>query len=307
MADSDKKEVRLKEPPEEVRAKLQSQINEGEKIIKFPVGNEQELKLAREAYSQWHDYNVALITKLFTSDPTCIKSCMRSSPIPMFPTFHDKVRILLNSVDSELNELRSVMRRLELFEEDAKVDMAPLASEIQSVDKKKLFVIHGRNEQLRRAMFDFLRAIGLKPLEWTQALATTEKTSPYIGEIIDAAFRQVQAVVVLLSGDDEARLREEFIQDSDSDYERELMPQPRPNVLFEAGMSMAKYQNRTILVQVGEIRPWSDIGGRHITRLDNTPGKRQEFVQKLRTAGCEIDVSGKDWYEVGNFEETSSA
>ncbi|MCZ7537472.1 MAG: nucleotide-binding protein [Acidimicrobiia bacterium] len=31
-------------------------------------------------------------------------------------------------------------------------------------------------------MFDFLRAIGLQPIEWTQAVALTGKGSPYIGE-----------------------------------------------------------------------------------------------------------------------------
>jgi predicted nucleotide-binding protein len=171
----------------------------------------------------------------------------------------------------------------------------------ENIDHKKVFVVHGRNIQLRNSLFDFLRAIGLSPIEWNQAIAITNKGTPSIGEILDAAFSQAQAVVVLLSGDDETRLRKQFLIDSDEGYEKQLTPQCRPNVLFEAGMSMGRYPDRTVLIQIGQLRPWSDIGGRHITHLDNSAAKRQELTTKLKNAGCEIDTTGTDWYTCGDF------
>ena len=36
-------------------------------------------------------------------------------------------------------------------------------------DTRTVFVVHGRNERAREAMFEFLRAIGLHPLEWSEA------------------------------------------------------------------------------------------------------------------------------------------
>jgi hypothetical protein len=57
-----------------------------------------------------------------------------------------------------------------------------------TLDPKKVFVVHGRNERLRQELFNFLRAIGLKPLEWSQAVASTGKSAPYIGEVLEAAF-----------------------------------------------------------------------------------------------------------------------
>ncbi len=41
----------------------------------------------------------------------------------------------------------------------------------------------------RDAMFSFLRALGLQPIEWAQARAATGKAS-YIRETLDAAFEQ---------------------------------------------------------------------------------------------------------------------
>jgi Predicted nucleotide-binding protein containing TIR-like domain len=44
---------------------------------------------------------------------------------------------------------------------------------------------------------------------------------------------------------------EPFLRADDSLHERELSPQPRANVLFEAGMAMAHFPDRTVLLQVG--------------------------------------------------------
>lgn len=174
----------------------------------------------------------------------------------------------------------------------------------KEVENKSItvFVIHGRNKKIKDGLFDFLRAIGLKPIEWMKAMEMTGKTSPYIGEILECAFKNAQAVIMLMTPDDEAILREEFHSEHDLDYEKILTPQARPNVLFEGGMAMGKNPDRTIIVEVGQIRPFSDISGRHIIKLDNSPQKRQELAQRLITAKCKVDTSGTDWYEKGDFE-----
>src|SRR4051812_25512795 len=73
---------------------------------------------------------------------------------------------------------------------------------------RTVLVIHGRNERARKAMFEFLQALGLAPIEWSAARILTGKPSPYIGEILDAAFEHARAAVVLLTGDEEVRLRD---------------------------------------------------------------------------------------------------
>ena len=52
-------------------------------------------------------------------------------------------------------------------------------------DAQDVFVVHGRNSAARNAMFEFLRSIGLHPLEWSEATIYTGKPSPYIGEILN--------------------------------------------------------------------------------------------------------------------------
>ena len=168
-------------------------------------------------------------------------------------------------------------------------------------DPRKVFVVHGRNKTIRDSMFSFLRAIGLEPIEWAEAVTATGVTSPYVGEILDAAFSCAQAVVVVFTPDDEACLREPYRNPGDPTHETEVTPQARLNVIFEAGMAMGRASQRTVLVEVGALRPFSDIAGRHVIRLDNTTQRRQELAQRLQTAGCAASLTGTDWHTTGDF------
>jgi predicted nucleotide-binding protein len=167
------------------------------------------------------------------------------------------------------------------------------------VDPRKVFVIHGRNEPARKGLFTFLRAIGLEPIEWSQAIAMTRQGSPYIGDVLNVAFGAAQAVVVLQTPDDVAHLHESLTYPGDPETSPQL--QPRPNVLFEAGMALARDENRTIIVELGQIKSFSDIHGRHVVRLDNSTTKRQDLAHRLRTAGCAVNLEGTDWHQEGDL------
>jgi predicted nucleotide-binding protein len=169
-----------------------------------------------------------------------------------------------------------------------------------------VFVVHGRNDLARAALSAFLRALSLKPLEWSQLLARTLSASPPLSEVLDTAFREASAVVVLLTGDDEARLRDVFLLPNDKDYERHPTPQPRQNVLFEAGLAYGRYPNRTALVQIGDMRPISDLAGRYVIHLDNSLAKRQMLADQLRVAGCKVDTTGTDWHTAGDFASATT-
>jgi len=158
------------------------------------------------------------------------------------------------------------------------------------------------NEEARKAIFTFLRVLDLNPMEWTQAVVSTDKGSPYIGEILDNLFSSAQAAVVLMTPDDEAYLRREFWKETDGRYEKELTPQARPNVIFEAGMAMGRYPDRTILVKIGKLRPFTDILGRYVVELNNKPETRHLLVQFLETIGCQVNRKGTDWLSPGNFD-----
>ena len=169
---------------------------------------------------------------------------------------------------------------------------------------RDVMVVHGRDEKMKDAMFAFLKALDLRPLEWTSGIRETGTANPSVQQIVDALFGKASAVVVLLTPDDEARLRPEFQEPHDPPHEVNLTGQARPNVLFEAGMAISSHPDRTVMVQIGEVRPFTDIGGSYITHMNNTLAKRKELIAKLSNA-CAVDDSGEEWRDSakgGDFE-----
>lgn len=176
----------------------------------------------------------------------------------------------------------------------------------KSPKRRRVWVVHGRDIRLRAGMFIFLQSIGLQPLDFLEARKRTKKSSPYVGEILDSAFKDAQAVVVLLTPDDEARLKSELQGPSEPSHEVSLTGQARPNVLFEAGMAFMSHPDRTILVQFGEVRPFTDIGGKHIIHMDNSTPKRHELASRLEDAGCPVDWKRVEWHTAGDLNPKRS-
>ncbi len=195
-------------------------------------------------------------------------------------------------------QLFSVLGTVQITSKETKKEDTDVAA-----DAKKVFVVHGRNQHARKAMFSFLRSIGLDPIEWTEATSYTGKGTPYIGEILDHAFNIAQAVVVLITGDDIAKLSSQYMKKDDPNYERVFMPQARPNVLFEAGLAFGRHSDRTILVEFDASRPFSDISGLHVLKIGNDAKSRHDLAMRLKTAGCDMKIEGTDWLTEGNFDE----
>lgn len=172
---------------------------------------------------------------------------------------------------------------------------------------RKVMVVYGRDNTATRALFDLLRAVGLQPQEWTQLIRETGTGAPYTGQVLDRALEIVQAVVVLFTSDDQARLHPDLLSAGDTPTERELRGQPRPNVLYEAGLAFGRHPERTILVELGDLRGLSDLSGRHTVRLERGSQAVHDLAERLRTAGCEVNTTGSQWLDPTRFIARRSA
>lgn len=139
-------------------------------------------------------------------------------------------------------------------------------------------------------------------MEWPKAVLKAKGNNPHIGQILDDAMGSVQAVIVVFSPDDEARLKDEFCSKEEEKTEGKLQGQARPNVFYEAGLAVGRHPEKTLLIQVGKIKAISDIAGQHITRLTNNVGKRTDVLNRLKKIGCKVDRDGEDWADAGDFD-----
>jgi predicted nucleotide-binding protein len=155
---------------------------------------------------------------------------------------------------------------------------------------QKVFVVHGRNWKLKKEVFAFLRKMGLSPISWGEAVSLTGSSASYTGQALNAALDEAKAVVVLLTGDDEVQLN------------GDIYHQPRANVLFETGMAFTRFAERTILVELDEIRLCHALVGRYRIRLSNDFNHRMAFIRSLRNVGCAITLpSNEEIRNTGDF------
>ncbi|MFC5824736.1 CATRA conflict system CASPASE/TPR repeat-associated protein [Nonomuraea insulae] len=167
--------------------------------------------------------------------------------------------------------------------------------------ERHVFVVHGRDEEVRDAVFTFLRALDIYPLEWEELVKRTGSSLPFLGEVVAQAVTTAQAVVVVMTPEDEVRLHHELRATNDDLTEKTVSMQARPNVLIELGMALATYPDRLIILMVGDQRPIADLGGRNYVRLTATAESLRKIAIRLRLAGCRVNDQGQDWLDVRRF------
>jgi predicted nucleotide-binding protein len=169
-----------------------------------------------------------------------------------------------------------------------------------------VFVVHGRDAKLRDSMYELLGALGLRPQEWGHAIraARGRGGNPYINDAVTKIMEQAQAIVVMLSPDDEVRLNPQFVGRNERGVEGKLRGQARPNVIFETGIAIGTHHRKTVIVQVGDVKPFTDMSGMHILHLTGSDQSRHDFANRLEDLDCKIDRAGDHWLRAGDFTPT---
>jgi len=167
--------------------------------------------------------------------------------------------------------------------------------------KRRVFVVHGRDITLTRRFYDLLRAVDLRPLEWETLVGATGRATPSLADVVARAPHFAQATLVLLSPDDIVELHSDLVLDGDIPQERVRAGQARPNVLFELGLALMAYPDNTVIVEVGRMRPLSDLAGLNVIRFDGSAEAIKKVLHRLEVAGCAVDDSGVDWLDPDRF------
>lgn len=168
---------------------------------------------------------------------------------------------------------------------------------------RRVFVVYGRDSKLISGFFDLLRAVDLRPLEWETLVQATGRATPSLAEVVARAPHLAQATLVLLSPDDIVELHSDLVLDGDAPQDRDRGAQARPNVLFELGLAMMAYPDNTVIVEVGHLRPLSDLAGLNVIRFDGSAAAIKKVLHRLAVAGCAVDYSALDWLDPSRFAD----
>lgn len=217
---------------------------------------------------------------------------------------NNKINFINRNMEAYLEFYEKEITSIDEFLEILRINYIKITKELliksnegsvgRMIDPRNIFVIYGRNLQAKEDLFDLLRAVDLKPFEWSTVVELTGEGCPTNYQSIDKAMDNVQAFIALFTPDDEVKLRDELL---DKGEKEEIdTHQPRPNVLFETGLAFGKDRKKTIIVEVGKIRRITDLDGFNTIRLDGSLRKRKELIKRLQTLNCKIDTTS-DWEE----------
>lgn len=209
----------------------------------------------------------------------------------------------LRDISNTITMLESLVARLEEKKGDLVESPSREIPEDKAVpDRRKIFVIHGRNLKARKEMGIFLRALGLEPMNFADLRAEMGGT-PTIADIVEEGMNRAQGVVALFTPDEYAALRPELR--SEKEEEDALARwQARPNVIFEAGMAFGRDRDRVVFVLIGDPKLFTDVAGIHVLRPTNDPlGDRQVLRNTLKKGmRCAVSDDSNDWMDHGDFE-----
>lgn len=304
----------LRVPQAEAETKLTERIAVGRVLVSRPPTHTTDVDALRHEIEQWRDFNRTWLDMYLGGEAAeeyrSASTHWGSAMAPSNPTL--QLRLLRQETENEISKLQSIHERLQMWapEPDMNPDSQEDTSDRQSsasdstiaTNRKAVMVIYGHDHEANEALFSWLRAIGLQPREWSQLVHASGDASPYIGQILEQAFKDAQAVIAFFTPDEFVLARGSAPTDRNA-----WRLQARPNVLVEAGMALVTHPRRTVLVVLGPQELPSDLAGRHYIRLSHeSPATLHALASRLHDAGCEIDQTGTDWLNVARFPDRDS-
>jgi predicted nucleotide-binding protein len=200
----------------------------------------------------------------------------------------------MQMIENSLNRIESTIKRdlqarvTQFVQALPRHASPPLASEAPTPETKpaplpatppmgkQVFVVHGHDRSARLAVENLLYTLALEPIvlqEQAGTLLTIIERLEYHGD--------VQFAVVLLTPDDEGRLRSEAA---------DLKTRARQNVILELGYFIGKLgRKRVCALHAESLEIPSDLSGIHYLPLDDAGRWQLMLKRELVAAGFEID------------------
>jgi hypothetical protein len=271
---------RLLKPRAAAAELIQRRIDEGEELLRF-AGASGSPRDVEEKERIWNDYTRQLLKRLFTTEEISREfGSMRST---WDPNIGEYLRNLAREIRGMLVGLRSILRRLELFEEVPDATPVSVAPVVEDPDQavtspgRDVFVVHGRDEGAKQTVARFLEKLHLRPIvlheQPNQGSTIIEKLQRH---------SQVSFAVVLLTPDDEGR------QVGTSEWQSRA----RQNVILELGFFVGFLgRERVCAPKSPGVEVPSDLAGVVYIELDPKGAWNLALGRELKAARLDIDLN----------------
>jgi predicted nucleotide-binding protein len=280
-----RREERSQQPPmltqtvERATEALADRVRMGNELLSRDVWHGGEMETVRAEFRKWTDYNVRLLERLFTTEQLA-RQYESEKPGGVFygdisPV--DEFNYAREALTAEVRFLDSLLNRIDLYG-PAEPEPQTAHSGRPTGNPSRVFIVHGRKEGPRESVARLLEKLGIEVI-------ILHEQANRGGTIIEKLERHkdVHFAVVLLTGDDEGRLK----GDPDPPKSR-----ARQNVILELGyfVGFLGRQHVCALYETGVELP-SDWNGVVWVPLDDSDAWKYRLGKELKAAGLAVDMN----------------
>lgn len=249
---------------------------------------DKEYESLRSKYTLWNDYNVELLKASFDKPDNDYLSSYKSagSYISGFRQ-KSKTMILREGICRKIENLQGLFNKIELIPSTFDATPPMKKESKRNVLTKKVFIVHGHNEEMKQTVARVVAQLGFKPIILHEQ-ANGGKT---IIEKFERNAEDINFAIILLSADDLAASVRELNVVKDEELRQHLEMRARQNVVFEMGYFAGKLGRANVffLLQEGVAKP-GDLDGIVYTAYDAAHIWRFELVKELKNAGYKVSA-----------------
>ena len=231
---------------------------------------------------KWRRHTILAIENVFGAESDHVKKFKINFPLPVTTTsisdseFQESYINALNRAGALLESIIEEIR--ECWKNEDQELTIPITQDNGSTNKKEIFIIHGRDNEIKETVARFLNQLALNPVILHE--------QPNQGRTIIEKFErhaQVGFAVALLTPDDVGAFQEDT---------GNLKPRARQNVIFEFGYFIGRLgRNHVCALTKGDVEIPSDYDGVIYIPVDDAGGWKMKFVKELQDAGLDVDAN----------------
>ncbi len=244
------------------------------------------LEAARQRYYTWTEYNRTLLERLFNTNELSAEYSYWGIIVADRSSLRERISDFADDVNKKIRRIESIIERLPLYAPNG-TDSTPMPIRVPVTNStaiptptRDVFVVHGRNNELRETVARYLSQLDLQPIILHEQASAGRTIIEKFEDHSNACY-----VVILLTPDDVGGL------DPPESMEQ-LKKRARQNVIFEWGFFVAKLGRRNVCALVAEgVEIPSDMHGIVYVPLDGDGAWKMLLARELKAGNVEVDLN----------------
>ncbi len=277
-----KSKLKLTKPRDEIKAVLKNRLSIGREILTKVQGC-QDLGLfgsLEKEVEKWTSFNREYLNQVTTNNDLSFQSWANvgKGAICGNETIYDQLNDLKNDVPEYLHRLDTIYEKIDIIDLEEGVASLQVHSKKSQVDSRKVFIVHGHDENLLSTVSNFLKLVNFEPIilhkQLNQGKTIIEKFEHY---------SDVGYAVIIMSPDDLACSAQDFNESKEDERLNLFKLRARQNVILELGFFIGKLgRDKVSIIYPKTMEHPSDINGVtyiEIDELDEWQGKLKEEIK----------------------------